>query len=164
MICSILFAATSDDLKLLMIDPKMLELSIYEGIPHLISPVVTQTKVSWAPAENSRRDAEGDISCLLKRVCAEYRRYNNMISSEVRIKDSAFKTKKVSHDESETEDIEDKGDEEPSRLPYIVVIIDELTDLMMASAYEVEERHCKARADGEGSRHTYYTCNVEAVC
>ena len=138
MICSILFAATSDDVKLLMIDPKMLELSIYEGIPHLISPVITQTKEAAGALQKIVGEMQRRYKLLAEKGVRNIDGYNNMISSEVRIKDSAFKTKKVSHDESETEDIEDKGDEEPSRLPYIVVIIDELADLMMASAYEVE--------------------------
>lgn len=138
MICSILFAATSDDVKLLMIDPKMLELSIYEGIPHLISPVITQTKEAAGALQKIVGEMQRRYKLLAEKGVRNIDGYNNMISSEVRIKDSAFKTKKASHGESEAEDIEDKDDEKPSRLPYIVVIIDELADLMMASAYEVE--------------------------
>ena len=136
MICSLLFAATPDDVKLLMIDPKMLELSAYEGIPHLISPVITETKEASGALQRIVGEMQRRYRLLSEKGVRNIDGYNNLIDSETRIHDSGSKTKKI-------EQIEDGGDAEKgktihSRLPYIVVIIDELADLMMASAYEVE--------------------------
>ena len=86
--------ATSDDVKLLMIDPKMLELSIYEGIPHLISPVITQTKEAAGALQKIVGEMQRRYKLLAEKGVRNIDGYNNMISSEVRIKDSAFKTKK----------------------------------------------------------------------
>ncbi len=107
-ILSILFNATKDEVKLALIDPKMLELSVYEGIPHLLSPVVTQPK----------KAAE-----TLRAIVAEMeRRFRQLAEKGNRNVDSY-----------------NKAVPEADRLPYIVVIIDELADLMMTVAREVED-------------------------
>ncbi|MEK6680227.1 MAG: DNA translocase FtsK 4TM domain-containing protein [Nitrospirota bacterium] len=137
MICSLLFAATPDDVKLLMIDPKMLELSAYEGIPHLISPVITETKEAAGALQRIVGEMQRRYRLLSEKGVRNIDGYNNLIDSETRMHDSGSKTKKIEQDE-ENEIGYKKEDEAPSRLPYIVVIIDELADLMMTSAYEVE--------------------------
>ncbi len=141
MICSLLFNATPDEVKLIMIDPKMLELSIYEGIPHLLLPVVTDPKkanlaLRWAVDEMERR-------------------YDLISKSGVR--DIASYNKKLQkHLDEGTEVTPPSMLEEtaapPKRLPYIVVIIDEFADLMMVASKEVETSVAriaqKARAAG----------------
>jgi S-DNA-T family DNA segregation ATPase FtsK/SpoIIIE len=120
MIASILFRATPDDVRLILIDPKRLELGVYEDIPHLLTPVVTDPKVAsnvlkWAVAEMERR-----IRMLASEGVRNIEQFNNIIRAE--------------KGERQTED-----GEEVKPLHYIVIVIDELADLMMVSAHEVEE-------------------------
>jgi S-DNA-T family DNA segregation ATPase FtsK/SpoIIIE len=146
MILSILFKATPEDVRLIMIDPKMLELSIYEGIPHLLAPVVTDMK---------------DAGNALRWCVAEMdRRYQLMAALGVR--NIAGYNKKVKEALDAGEPIPDPlaaqlGPEDDSRptldpLPYIVVIVDELADMMMVVGKKVEELIArlaqKARASG----------------
>ncbi|MBI5043835.1 MAG: DNA translocase FtsK [Nitrospirae bacterium] len=132
MICSLLFAATPDDVKLLMIDPKMLELSAYEGIPHLISPVITEAKEAAGALQRIVGEMQRRYRLLAEKGVRNIDGYNNLIDSETRMHDSGIKTIKKIEQYEESED-EEKDDMMLSRLPYIVVIIDELADLMMAS-------------------------------
>lgn len=138
MIMSILFKATPDEVKFLMVDPKMIELSVYDGIPHLLLPVVTDPKkaavaLKWAVKEMERR-----YSLLAELGVRNVDGYNKKIEKEGR--------KQV----SSTKDGETVKYHE--RLPYIVVIIDELADLMMVARKDVEESIARlaqmARASG----------------
>ncbi|NLL43697.1 MAG: DNA translocase FtsK [Firmicutes bacterium] len=127
MISSILFRASPEVVKLLMVDPKRVELSGYDGIPHLISPVVTDPK----KAAIALRWAVGEME----------RRYEIFAETGVRNIDMYLEMLK-----------EDDGEEPKEHLPYIVVIVDELADLMMVAAAEVEDAICRlaqmARAAG----------------
>ncbi|MFZ5596671.1 MAG: DNA translocase FtsK [Bacillota bacterium] len=123
-ISSILFKATPDEVKLLMVDPKMVELTTYNGVPHLISPVVTDPRkaagtLRWAVKEMERRYALFASSGV-----RDIERYNRICAGG--------------------------GDEPP--LPFIVIIIDELADLMMVAPADVEDSICRlaqmARAAG----------------
>jgi S-DNA-T family DNA segregation ATPase FtsK/SpoIIIE len=120
MIASVLFRATPDEVRLILIDPKRLELGVYEDIPHLLTPVVTDPKVAsnvlkWAVAEMERR-----IRMLASEGVRNIEQFNNIIRAEKGARD------------------EDNG-EELKPLHYIVIVIDELADLMMVSSHEVEE-------------------------
>ena len=126
MICSILLRATPDEVKFLLIDPKMLELSAYEDIPHLLLPVVTNPKkaaigLMWLVEEMERR-----YSLLASGGTRNIEQYNQKIAREMR---------------EGTFDAEGDMLEAPPRgkLPYILVVIDELADLMIISSREVEE-------------------------
>lgn len=131
-ICSILMRAKPNEVKLVMVDPKVVELSVYNGIPHLLCPVVTDPK-------------KASIA-LAKMVAEMERRYQTF---------SDTKTKNI---ESYNDYIDKwnkdhkNSDEEKEKMPYIVVIIDELADLMMVAAKEVEDSILritqKARAAG----------------
>ena len=125
MICSILYKATPDDVRLLMVDPKMLELSIYDGIPHLLLPVVTDAK----KAALALRWAVGEME----------RRYQ--LLSETGVKSITSFNKLVEKTPTFIRKDEDGEDEEVTleRMPFIVIIIDELADLMMVASKEVEE-------------------------
>ena len=146
MLLSLLFSAHPDEVKLLLIDPKVLELQIYDGIPHLLHPVLTSPKaaargLTWVLQEMERR----------YRLLAEYgvrniQAYNEKIDLAVEDGPRAVPQKPV----------EDTGDHEPDEapqpLPYIVVVVDEFADLMMTAPKEVEEKIARlaqmARASG----------------
>ena len=116
MICSLLYKSTPDEVKLIMIDPKRIELSSYDGIPHLITPVVTDIKKAtnalfWAVREMERR-----YELLSEKKSRNLRQYNQKIEKE-----------KNSDKEQALE-----------KLPYVVIVIDELADLMLAASRNVE--------------------------
>ncbi len=130
LIMSILYKAHPDDVKLIMIDPKVVELSVYNGIPHLLIPVVTDPKkasaaLQWGVAEMTDR----------------YQKF-----ADFNVRDLKGYNKKVV-------EMKEKGDPEaPAKMPQIIIIVDELADLMMVAPGEVEEAICRlaqlARAAG----------------
>ena len=130
LIMSILYKAHPDDVKLIMVDPKVVELSVYNGIPHLLIPVVTDPKkasaaLHWGVAEMTDR----------------YQKF-----ADFNVRDLKGYNRKV-------EAMKDKGDPQaPAKMPQIVIIVDELADLMMVAPGEVEESICRlaqlARAAG----------------
>jgi S-DNA-T family DNA segregation ATPase FtsK/SpoIIIE len=134
MICSVLFKTTPEEVRFLMIDPKMLELSNYEGIPHLLLPVVTNPKkaaiaLKWLVDEMERR-----YTVLAEKGVRNVEHYHQKMEKELKEKGKVYKRKG-----DLLEGDEEKAPEEMKRLPYIVVVIDELADLMMISSREVEE-------------------------
>jgi S-DNA-T family DNA segregation ATPase FtsK/SpoIIIE len=134
MICSILYKATPEEVRFLMIDPKMLELSDYEGIPHLLLPVVTHPKkaavaLKWLVEEMERR-----YTVLAEKGVRNIEHYHQRMEKELREKGKVYKRKG-----DILEGDEGKPLEPMERLPYIMVVIDELADLMMISSKEVEE-------------------------
>lgn len=152
MICSILFNSTPDEVKMIMIDPKMIELSIYDGIPHLIAPVVTNPKkaanaLRWVVEEMERR-----YNSLAEKGVRNIDGYNRTIEesegkkqkhalNEVEgTKDKRQKSKNIKIEDTEVQGLEEIVEEkEEKKLPYIIVIIDELADLMMVSSKDVED-------------------------
>lgn len=123
-IISLLYKASPDDVKLIMVDPKMVELGIYNGIPHLLIPVVTDPKkaagsLQWAVAEMMRR-----YKAMSDAGVRDVESYNSMIESQQM---------------------------EGKKLPQVVVIIDELADLMLVAAKEVEESICRIAQMGRAS-------------
>ncbi|WP_448505817.1 DNA translocase FtsK [Immundisolibacter sp.] len=149
MVLSLLFKATPDDVRMIMIDPKMLELSVYEGIPHLLCPVVTdmndaQNALRWSVAEMERRYKR--MAALGVRNIAGYnRKVREAAAAGTPIPDPA---------PAKSADFEDGEGEiiycEP--LPYLVVIVDEFADMMMVVGKKVEQLIArlaqKARAAG----------------
>ena len=120
MIMSILMRATPDEVRFIMIDPKRVEFTPYNGIPHLYVPVVTENKeaasaLSWGVAEMERR-----LKVMLKAGVRNISQYNKKVES------------------GQLDDEEKPEDEWPKKMPYIVIIIDELADLMMNVGKEVE--------------------------
>ena len=142
MILSLLYKAEARDVRLLMIDPKMLEMSVYEGIPHLLAPVVTDMKqaangLNWCVAEMEKRYK------LMSKLGVR-----NLAGYNTKIDDAKAREQFIYNPFSLTPD-----DPEPlERLPHIVVIIDELADLMMVVGKKIEELIArlaqKARAAG----------------
>ncbi len=125
MICSFLYKATPDEVKMIMVDPKRIELSAYDGIPHLITPVVTDAKKAtnalfWAVKEMERR-----YELLSAKKARNIVQYNQKIEREPEAK-------------ANSETPEGEAPELPRSLPFIVIIIDELADLMMVASRDVE--------------------------
>ena len=130
LIMSIIFKSKPEDVRLIMIDPKVVELSVYNGIPHLLIPVVTDPK-----------KASGALNWAVAEMTDRYKKF-----AEYNVRDLKGYNAKV----EAIDDIED--DEKPEKLPQIVIIVDELADLMMVSPGEVEDAICRlaqlARAAG----------------
>ena len=128
MICSLLFRATPADVRLIMIDPKMLELSIYDGIPHLLVPVVTNPKKAAIALRRVVEEMERRYQLMAASGVRSIAQYNQTIASA-----AAPGTPDTSQAMAEPE-------APPAvKLPYLVVVIDELSDLMMVSSREVED-------------------------
>jgi S-DNA-T family DNA segregation ATPase FtsK/SpoIIIE len=150
MVLSILYKTQPEQVRMIMIDPKMLELSVYEGIPHLLAPVVTDMKeasnaLRWCVAEMDRRYSL--MSALGVRNIGGYnRKVREAIDAGEPLKDPTFRPPELFD--------EDKPVEHPTLtpLPFIVVVIDELADMMMIVGKKVEELIArlaqKARASG----------------
>jgi S-DNA-T family DNA segregation ATPase FtsK/SpoIIIE len=160
MVLSLLYRATPEDVRIIMVDPKMLELSIYEGIPHLLLPVVTNPKkaalaLAWAVREMERR-----YTLMADKGVRNIEGYNKKVAREEKDKAELRTKGKVmvhSVEDSSEEDLPEielaEGEElEHGHLPYIVVIVDELADLMMVAGREIEESIARlaqmARASG----------------
>ncbi len=122
LILSMLYKGTPDELKMVMIDPKRLELGLYEDIPHLLAPVVTDPKVASNVLRNATREMESRLKLLAARGVRNIDQYNRTFQKGQSL--SLF-------------DDTDTAEHKP--LPYIVIIIDELADLMMVDTSNVEE-------------------------
>ncbi|HCE66100.1 MAG: cell division protein FtsK [Geobacteraceae bacterium GWC2_55_20] len=166
MILSLLYTSTPQDVRMIMVDPKMLEFSMYEGIPHLLLPVVTEPKkaslaLKWAVNEMERR-----YTLLSDKGVRNIDSYNKKLAGEL-LEQEEFNSVPEAEIIEELEEIVEGGEAEidpipfvvdddvileHSHLPYIVVIVDELADLMMVAGREVEEHIArlaqKARASG----------------
>jgi DNA segregation ATPase FtsK/SpoIIIE, S-DNA-T family len=120
MIMSILYKATPDQVRLILVDPKRLELGNYEGIPHLYTPIITEPKLAANALRNAVREMERRLKLLAAKGVRNIDQYNRLF------------------DQGDTPSLFDEGsDEKP--IPYIVIIIDELADLMMLDSSNVEE-------------------------
>ncbi|MCB1691792.1 MAG: DNA translocase FtsK 4TM domain-containing protein [Pseudomonadales bacterium] len=148
MILSILFKASPEDVRLIMVDPKMLELAVYEGIPHLLTPVVTDMKdaanaLRWSVAEMERR-YRLMASLGVRNIGGFNRKVKDAEKAGEPIKDPLWQPSVFDEEGAEAPDLE--------TLPFIVVIIDEFADMMMIVGKKVEELIAriaqKARAIG----------------
>jgi len=119
---SILYKATPDEVKMVLVDPKRLELSLYAGIPHLLAPVVTDPKVASNVLRNATKEMESRLKLLAQRGVRNIDQYNRSCQKQQSL--SLF-------------DNLDEPEHKP--LPYLVIIIDELADLMMVDTNSVEE-------------------------
>ncbi len=119
---SILYKASPDEVKLVLVDPKRLELNLYENIPHLIAPVVTDPKVASNVLRNATREMENRLKLLAQRGVRNIDQYNRTFKRDQSL--SLF-------------DSVDEPEHKP--LPYLIIVIDELADLMMVDTNTVEE-------------------------
>jgi S-DNA-T family DNA segregation ATPase FtsK/SpoIIIE len=116
MICSLLYKARPDEVKIILVDPKRIELSSYDGIPHLITPVVTDPKKATNALFWAVREMEKRYELFSEMTARNIKQYNNKVA----------KAKKPADKDA------------PETLPYIVIVIDELADLMMLASRDVE--------------------------
>jgi S-DNA-T family DNA segregation ATPase FtsK/SpoIIIE len=119
---SILYKATPDEVKMVLVDPKRLELNLYQGIPHLIAPVVTDPKIASNVLRNATREMENRLKLLAQRGVRNIDQYNRTFQKQQPL--SLF---------------ENAAESEHKPLPYLIIIIDELADLMMVDTNNVEE-------------------------
>jgi S-DNA-T family DNA segregation ATPase FtsK/SpoIIIE len=132
LLCSILCRATPDEVKLLLVDPKLLELSIYEGIPHLIADVVTHPKRAAAALQGVVHKMEERYQMMAALGVRSILQFNERVDRELADGNETFRLRARPGEEEGREVAYE-------RLPYIVVVIDELADLMVVSARDVEE-------------------------
>src|SRR5579871_183684 len=119
MIMSILYKATPDQVRLILVDPKRLELGNYEGVPHLYTPIITEPKLAANALRNAVREMERRLKLLAAKGVRNIDQYNRLFEN------------------AGTPSLFEESDDKP--IPYIVIIIDELADLMMLDSSNVEE-------------------------
>jgi len=145
MILSLLYRAAPEDVRLIMVDPKRLELSIYEGIPHLLLPVVTDPKKAGLALNWALREMERRYRLLSDKQVRNIEGYNKKIALEPPVAEKTpLEEGEISipaADEDGQLPLTDQGEEklEHGHLPYIVIMVDELADLMMVAGREIEE-------------------------
>src|SRR5712692_2565447 len=120
MIMSLLYKATPDQVRLVLVDPKRLELGNYEGVPHLFTPIITEPKLAANALRNAVREMERRLKLLASKGVRNIDQYNRLF------------------DKGDTPSLFDE-DSDDKPIPYIVIIIDELADLMMLDSHNVEE-------------------------
>ena len=138
MILSLLYKLTPEECRLIMIDPKMLELSVYDGIPHLLSPVVTDPKkavvaLKWVVGEMEERYRK-----MSKMGVRNIEGYNGRVREALAKGEMFSRTVQTGFDDDTGEPIFETEESTPVALPYIVVIVDEMADLMMVAGKEIE--------------------------
>ncbi len=138
MILSLLYKLTPEECRLIMIDPKMLELSVYDGIPHLLSPVVTDPKkavvaLKWVVAEMEERYRK-----MSKMGVRNIEGYNGRVQEALNKNELFSRTVQTGFDDETGDPVFETEEFQPEKLPYIVVIVDEMADLMMVAGKEIE--------------------------
>jgi S-DNA-T family DNA segregation ATPase FtsK/SpoIIIE len=138
MILSLVYRLHPDQCRLIMVDPKMLELSVYDGIPHLLAPVVTDPKKAVVALKWAVREMEERYKKMSKLGVRNIDGYNARVG-EARAKgEKLSRTVQTGYDRETGEAIYEKEELELEPLPYIVVIVDEMADLMMVAGKDIE--------------------------
>ena len=138
MILSLLYKLTPEECRMIMIDPKMLELSVYDGIPHLLSPVVTDPKkavvaLKWVVGEMEERYRK-----MSKMGVRNIDGYNSRVKEALKKQEMFSRTVQTGFDDETGEPVFETEEFSPEVLPYIVVVVDEMADLMMVAGNEIE--------------------------
>ena len=138
MILSLLYRLSPEECRMIMIDPKMLELSVYDGIPHLLSPVVTDPKKAVVALKWTVGEMEDRYRKMSKMGVRNIDGYNSRVKDAMS-KDELFnRTVQTGFDDVTGEPLFETEEFAPETLPYIVVIVDEMADLMMVAGKEIE--------------------------
>lgn len=138
MILSLLYKLTPEECRLIMIDPKMLELSVYDGIPHLLSPVVTDPKkavvaLKWVVGEMEERYRK-----MSKMGVRNIDGHNSRVADALKKGEDFQRTVQTGFDDNTGEPIFETETFTPEKMPFIVVVVDEMADLMMVAGKEIE--------------------------
>jgi S-DNA-T family DNA segregation ATPase FtsK/SpoIIIE len=138
MILSLLYRLTPEECRMIMIDPKMLELSVYDGIPHLLSPVVTDPKKAVVALKWTVGEMEDRYRKMSKMGVRNIDGYNSRVR-DAQLKGEMFsRTVQTGFDDGTGEPLFETEEFAPETLPYIVVVVDEMADLMMVAGKEIE--------------------------
>ncbi|MEL6550594.1 MAG: DNA translocase FtsK 4TM domain-containing protein [Pseudomonadota bacterium] len=138
MILSLLYKLTPEECRLIMIDPKMLELSVYDGIPHLLSPVVTDPKKAVVALKWVVGEMEDRYRKMSKMGVRNIEGYNSRVVDALSKDEMFTRTVQTGFDDDTGEPVWETEEMQPEKLPYIVVIVDEMADLMMVAGKEIE--------------------------
>ncbi len=138
MILSLLYKLTPEECRLIMIDPKMLELSVYDGIPHLLSPVVTDPKKAVVALKWTVGEMEERYRKMSKMGVRNIDGYNGRVKEALAKGEMFSRTVQTGFDEETGEPMFETEEFQPEAMPYIVVIVDEMADLMMVAGKEIE--------------------------
>ena len=138
MILSLLYKLTPEECRMIMIDPKMLELSVYDGIPHLLSPVVTDPKKAVVALKWTVGEMEERYRKMSKMGVRNIDGYNGRVKDALAKGEMFSRTVQTGFDEETGDPIFETEEFAPEAMPYIVVIVDEMADLMMVAGKEIE--------------------------
>jgi S-DNA-T family DNA segregation ATPase FtsK/SpoIIIE len=138
MILSLVYRLRPEECRLIMVDPKMLELSVYDGIPHLLSPVVTDPKKAIVALKWAVREMEERYRKMSKLGVRNVDGYNARVAEAQSRGETLSRTVHTGYDRETGEAIYEKERLELDRLPYVVVIVDEMADLMMVAGKDIE--------------------------
>ena len=138
MILSLLYRLKPEQCRLIMIDPKMLELSVYDGIPHLLAPVVTDPKKAVVALKWTVREMEDRYKKMSKLGVRNIEGYNQRIALAARKKEVLTRTVQTGFDHETGEPIFETEELQLEAMPFIVVLIDEMADLMMVAGKDIE--------------------------
>ena len=125
LIMSVLYKATPDQVRMILVDPKRLEFGLYDGVPHLLTPVITDPKKATNALRNAVLEMERRLKLLASQGVRNIEQYNRKVRQLQAQPRSLFE--------------EEAGEEEPEQIPYVLILIDELADLMMLERANVEE-------------------------
>ncbi|HUL86880.1 MAG TPA: DNA translocase FtsK 4TM domain-containing protein [Pseudolabrys sp.] len=138
MILSLVYRLRPDQCRLIMVDPKMLELSVYDGIPHLLTPVVTDPKKAIVALKWAVREMEGRYKKMSKLGVRNIEGYNARVAEAKARGETLTRTVHTGYDKETGEAIYEKEQLELEPLPFLVVIVDEMADLMMVAGKDIE--------------------------
>ena len=138
MILSLLYRLPPSECRMIMIDPKMLELSVYDGIPHLLTPVVTDPKKAVVALKWAVREMESRYLRMSKIGVRNVSGFNDKVAEAQRTGEELSRTVQTGYDKETGEPIFETEQIEAEKMPYIVVVIDEMADLMMVAGKEIE--------------------------
>jgi S-DNA-T family DNA segregation ATPase FtsK/SpoIIIE len=138
MILSLLYRLRPDQCRLIMVDPKMLELSVYDNIPHLLTPVVTDPKKAVVALKWAVREMEGRYKKMSKLGVRNIDGYNLRVAEAKAKGETLTRTVHTGYDKESGQAIYEKEELDLEPLPYIVVIVDEMADLMMVAGKDIE--------------------------
>ncbi len=138
MILSLVYRLSPHQCRLIMVDPKMLELSVYDGIPHLLTPVVTDPKKAVVALKWAVREMEGRYKKMAKLGVRNIEGYNARIAEAKANGETLHRTVHTGYDKETGEAIYEKEELELDPLPFVVVVVDEMADLMMVAGKDIE--------------------------
>jgi S-DNA-T family DNA segregation ATPase FtsK/SpoIIIE len=138
MILSLLYRLTADRCRFIMVDPKMLELSVYDGIPHLLTPVVTDPKKAVVALRWAVREMEQRYEAMARLAVRNIEGYNHRIKELQASGEKITRRVSTGYDRTTRQPLFEDQAVEPALLPYIVIVVDEMADLMLVAGKDIE--------------------------